>query len=229
MPLRKPTLKRVLAVRRELDDQAGIAGCLQNLSILAFLDENYPKAKMLRKECLVICRNIGFTWGIASTLKHLGDVEKALGNLPDAKKHYTESLSISEQIEDRRSMAFTFNSLGGLALLQCELEQAADYYQIAFQTAMEIEVIPLAIDILMGIAALHVGEKKYHQAIELIVLAQNHASAEKQTQNRANQLQTEIEAVLSKAKVQQIKTQTLPKSLPEYHDELRSNARLSNK
>ncbi len=225
--MRKNSSKRVLAVRRELNDQAGIAGCLQNLSILAFLDEDYAQAKKLRQECLSICRTIGFTWGIASTLKHLGDVEKTLGNLPEARKHYTESLAISEQNEDRRSMAFTLNSLGGLALLQGKLEQASDYYQIAFQTAMEIAVIPLAIDILIGIAALYIEEKKYLQSLELINLAQNHAGTEKQTRNQANQLQSEIEEVLSKREVQKIKTQVPLKSLPEYLDELRSNASLS--
>jgi tetratricopeptide (TPR) repeat protein len=215
-PAAKEFFEESLAVRQKLDDQAGIAGCLQNLSILAFLDEDYGKAKKLRQECLAICRKIGFTWGITSTLKHLGDVEKATGNFHEAAKHYQESLSISEQNNDPRSMAFTLNSLGGLALQQGELEQALDYYQRAFQTAMEIEVLPLAIDVLLGIATLFIEKEQYQQSLERILFALNHPSTEKQTLQRANQLKTMVDPFVNQAELACIKKQVLEKTLKDF-------------
>jgi tetratricopeptide (TPR) repeat protein len=193
----------------------GVAGCMQNLSIIAFLEEDYSKAYKLRQECLAVCQKIGFTWGIASAIKHLGDVDKALGDYPKARQRYAESLAISEKSEDRRSAAFTLNSLGGLALLEEEYRQALDYYQRALKIADEINVVPLFLDIIMGISDLWIREGKGKDALVLITFALNHPGIEKQTKNRAIKLKSEVETQLTSIELQQTveKVQTITQPL----------------
>jgi tetratricopeptide (TPR) repeat protein len=178
-----------LVLRRNLGDKAGVAGCLHNLSIIAFLENDYAKTRELREESLSICREIGFTWGIASTLKHLGDVDKAQGDLAQAQTRYIESLTISEQSGDRRSMAFTLNGLGGLSLMRDAPAQAREYYSRALQIAMEVEVIPLVVDILLGIVELHIRDENWGEAYRLLSFARNHPGGERQTRDRGAQLE----------------------------------------
>lgn len=209
-----------LSIRKRLDDQAGIAGCLQNLSIIAFLEQDYSKTKQLREECLSICQEIGFTWGIASTLKHLGDVNKATGNLDQANQNYSDSLEMNEKVGDRRSAAYTLNSLGGLAILQGKYSQSIEYYTKAFYIAEDIKVVPLIIDILMGISELWIKERKFEDAYKLLAFAQSHPGAEKQTLDRGKQLETLIETQLSTSQIENIKAQNTSKSLLELTEDL---------
>jgi predicted ATPase/DNA-binding SARP family transcriptional activator/tetratricopeptide (TPR) repeat protein len=208
--------KESLAIRRKLDDKAGIAGCLHNLSIIAFFEEDYARTRELREECLIICQDIGFTWGIASTLKHLGDVDKAQGDLSSARSHYTKSLAISQKSGDRRSVAFTHNSLGSLAILQEDLSLAWSHYKQALQTAMDIEVIPLVMDIFIGIATLWMLGEKFDAAYHLLVFTQEHPGTESQTQDRATELESQLVSHLTSQNIQKIKAQATSHSLDSY-------------
>jgi tetratricopeptide (TPR) repeat protein len=209
-----------LSIRRELKDLAGVAGCLHNLSNIAYIAKDYSKTQSLRQECLEICREIGFTWGVASTLKHLGDVDKALGDLPLAMQRYAESLEISEKARDRRSVAFTLNSMGNLALIQRNLKGARHYFTEALKTAMEIEVIPLALDILVGIAELSAQEGDSQLAIELLTFTLEHSGTEKQTQEQGTQLKIKIETEKSSDETQSFQRFSNTTSLQEVVNQL---------
>jgi len=209
-----------LLIRRKLGDQSGIAGCLHNLSIIAYINEDFPKTKQLREECLAICREIGFAWGISSTLKHLGDVEKAQKNLAQAKIHYLESLAISEQAGDRRSIAFTLNGLGTLALLQKDFLEAEKFLKNALQTANDLELTPLTIDVLIGFAELWLEKAKYEPAYRLLGETLSQLGIEKQTQDKGEQLKTQIESHFSVPTIEHMNTSTTKKSLTEVAEEV---------
>ena len=215
--------KESLAIRRKLDDKAGIAGCLHNLSIIAFFKEDYARTRELRVECLSICEDIGFLWGIASTLKHIGDVDKAQGDLAAARQRYTKSLAISQRSGDRRSVAFTHNSLGSLAILQEDLSLAWSHYRQALQTAMEIEVIPLVMDIFIGIATLWMLQEKFDAAYQLLYFTREHPGTESQTQDHATELESQLVSHLTSQHIQDIKAQASRHSLESYVAQILGN------
>jgi len=84
-------------------------------------------------------------------------------------------------------------------------------------------VIPLVTDILIGIVDLWIIDGRYKQALKLIEFSEDPAGFEKQTRNRAIQLQIEIESHLSKHKIQTIIDQARPMSLQEHVKYMMSN------
>lgn len=173
---------------RVIDDRSGTARGLHNLSILAYLRRDYAQTKALRQECLAICREIGFQWGITSTLKHLGDVEKAMGELAAAQQHYQESLTHSRQAEDRKSAVYVLDSLADLSRQQQNRVAAWGYYREALETAVAIGLIPVAIDVLVGMAELFAEEGQIGQAVQLLAFAQCQPTVDQQTRDKAAQL-----------------------------------------
>jgi predicted ATPase/DNA-binding SARP family transcriptional activator/uncharacterized protein HemY len=209
-----------LSIRRKLEDQAGIAGCLHNLSNIAYIAKDFQKTKQLRLECLEICQDIGFTWGLTSTLKHLGDVEKALKNLPQARKYYLESLEISKISKNRRSTAFTLSSLGNLAVLQIKFREAKQYYANALIIANELELTPLIIDIIIGVAEIWMHEEDYEKAYHLLKHSLYQPGAEQQTLDKGNQLKSQIESHLPISSQEKGEYNQKPKSLKTITTEL---------
>ncbi|MBN2148008.1 MAG: tetratricopeptide repeat protein [Anaerolineales bacterium] len=180
--------QQALAAFKLVGDRSGTARSLQNLSILAYIAEDFERARQLRLECLEICREIGFRWGIASTLKHLGDVEKSLGSLDEALAHYAESLKLSRESGDRKSTIYTLNSLGGLRIAQGDYPRAMEQYVEAFHLAMEIKIIPVALDVLTGMADALAGSGKAEQAVQWLSFVSQAEGLDQQTRNKAEGL-----------------------------------------
>jgi predicted ATPase/DNA-binding SARP family transcriptional activator len=193
----KENFQKSLATFRQIGDRAGTARILHNLSILAYIDQDYEKTRQLRLECLDICRAIGFQWGITSELKHLADVEKAMGDYEQARAHYEESLVYGRRANDRKSMAYALDSLGGLALQQKELAQARACYLEALETAIEIDLTPVAVDTLCGIAELLAMQNQIGQAIELLAFVTHHPAIDQQTRSKAENLMANMVEKLS--------------------------------
>ncbi len=173
---------------RIIGDRSGMARLLHNLSILAYIGKDYDKTRRLRLECLEICRQIGFGWGIASELKHLADVEKVMGNYDQARTHYEESLVYTRQTGDRKSAVYALDGLAGLALLQKKLADARRYYIEALNTSLEIELVPLAVDTLCGLAELSAEMNQVEKAAEILSFAMHHPAIDQQTRSKAEAL-----------------------------------------
>jgi DNA-binding SARP family transcriptional activator/Tfp pilus assembly protein PilF len=181
---------------RALGDRSGIARNLQNLSILAFLRKEFTEAKRLRLECLEICRDIGYQWGVGSALKHLADAEMALGEYDNAQNHYEESLEIAENAEDRKSIAYTLSSLGDLAVKQGDLGRARHNITQAIQTAVEIDLIPVAVNGLIGIAKILIEEHHLQSAVELLGFVGAFHGVEQQTKDKVARILGDLEGQL---------------------------------
>jgi tetratricopeptide (TPR) repeat protein len=187
-PAAQAYFEKSMTTFRGIGDRSGTARILHNLSILAYLDQDYEKTRQLRHECLEICREIGFQWGITSELKHLADVEKVLGDYSQARAHYEESLRYSQRAGDRKGMAYALDSLGGLDLLQNDLTMARNHYFEALNIAREIEMLPVVVDTLCGIAELLAQAGQPATAIELLSFAARHPASDKQTSAKAEAL-----------------------------------------
>jgi tetratricopeptide (TPR) repeat protein len=185
-----------IAVFREIDNQRGIAGGLHNLSTVAYLCEDYVEAKRLRRETLAICREIGYQWGVTSALRGLGDVACQLGEYEEAKRFLQESLVMAKEMDNRSSQAFTIGSLGNVAKALGNVQEARQYFRQALSIAMDIQMPPLALDILTGMVELlaSVGETK--RALELSAFVIHHPATEQQIKDRLEPLRDELVAYL---------------------------------
>ncbi|MBN1666515.1 MAG: tetratricopeptide repeat protein, partial [Anaerolineales bacterium] len=133
---------------------------------------------------------------ISSELKHLADVEKVLENYAQAEDYYEESLAYSRRSGDRKSMVYTLDSLGGLALVQKDLSQARRYYFEALSIAQELELLPVVVDLLCGIAELLAESAQTETALELLAFAGQHPAADRQTAAKAQGLLESLSAAL---------------------------------
>jgi tetratricopeptide (TPR) repeat protein len=177
-----------LAIYKEIGDRAGIARCLHNLSNISYIARDYLKTRQQRLECLAICQDIGFQWGVNSTLKHLGDVEKALGQYEQARAYYERSLVLSEQMKSSELRLSALNSLANLSTAQQDLPQARRYYQEALQAAIELDSIPVTVDLLVGIGEVLLAEGKFKESGELLAFACAFTGSDQQTKDKAETL-----------------------------------------
>jgi len=94
------------------------------------------------------------------------------------------------------------------------------YLLDALKTAMEIEVIPLVLDILLGIAELSAEEGDSQLAFALVTFSLNHNGTEKQTQEKGIKLKTKLETELLLDKAQDFQTIDKTTSLQEVVNQL---------
>jgi predicted ATPase/DNA-binding SARP family transcriptional activator/DNA-binding CsgD family transcriptional regulator len=104
-----------LALRRQLDDPQGVAGCLNNLGNVAQYQGDYARAAACHEESLAISRQIEDTWGIAGSLTNLAVVAGEQGDYTQAETYFGESLELRRQLGDMVSIALTLGNLGVLA------------------------------------------------------------------------------------------------------------------
>ena len=114
-----------LALRRTIADQAGIAGALNNLGIVAFWLGDYDGAIALHEESRAIREKLGDPFQMALSLSNLGDVMLARGEFDRARELQTESLRLREQAGDAAGAAYSLYNLGEIARLQGAAVEAA--------------------------------------------------------------------------------------------------------
>jgi predicted ATPase/DNA-binding SARP family transcriptional activator/predicted negative regulator of RcsB-dependent stress response len=179
---------------RRIKHQRGIAACLHNLSTLAYLRGEYGQAKRLRLETLAICQEIGYRWGVAGAYKSLGDAARHMGELEQARRYLEQSLEIFAEMGDHSSHAFALSSLAGVVAALGDTRAAWSYLQQALATAVEVHMLPLAMDVLGDMAGLLAKGKQAEreQALELATFVLAHPASEQQTQDRLAPLQAEL-------------------------------------
>ena len=101
-------------LRRELDNQLGIASSLNSLGQLAGQVGAYEEAKELLEESLVLCRELGHRHHIASILTNLGSVTDTLGLYTEARKLYTEALTLFRDLDHKESVADGLSAIAEL-------------------------------------------------------------------------------------------------------------------
>ena len=75
---------------------------LHNLGSVAFLKNEYEKARNLLEESLTLQLEIGDKWGASESFMDLGKVLNILGEYNLAKIYVEESISLKEELEDDR-------------------------------------------------------------------------------------------------------------------------------
>jgi tetratricopeptide (TPR) repeat protein len=118
-------------------------------------------------------------FNIASALTGLGQVSQALGDIPDAQRFFEDSAQIWREIGDQGSLAQTLNQLGMALLVRADRPGAHRCFQEALEVAKEAQIIPVMLDALLGVAALHRRKGDTGSALELVLhILQNPACSQ---------------------------------------------------
>src|SRR5215207_3171099 len=121
-----------LALRRDIADNKGIAGALNNLGIVAAWLGDYDGALALYRESLELHRAQRDSFGMALCLANLGDVLLAQGDFKGAQEYHEEALRLRELVHDAVGSAYSVYNLGEIARLRGDTAEAAHYLTDCF-------------------------------------------------------------------------------------------------
>lgn len=116
-------LAESLARRRQLDDRAGQAACLNSLGILAWRRESYERATKLLQESLALRRELGDS-NLGPPLNNLGLVAIAQGDFERAESYFSELLRRERELGRDMGMAISLGNLALALLEQHRLEES---------------------------------------------------------------------------------------------------------
>lgn len=186
-----------LLIYQEIGDRTGIAMGLKTLGNLAVEAQNYDLARQYYENGLKICQEIGYQWGIAVFYNNLGDLAWSAGDYPTAKKLCEEGLVILRRIGHQWVIGGSLETLGNVAEAMGQYTEAKIYFREALQLAMDIQAIPLALDVLIGMAKLMLREGKKQNVLEILAFVLNHPAIDQEGRRKAEKLLTTIASELA--------------------------------
>lgn len=185
------------AIVRRHGDRLSTARALGFLSASALALGRPDQARRLAEESLTISREIGDHWSVANGLNELGLIAQAQADAAGAVPLFEESLPLYRQIGDHWSMARTLNHLAEAFHGLGQPVEARRAFLAALQTALEARATPIALDALLGLAALHAQEQQPELALELLLHTLRHPALRQETRGRAEELRATLEAQLT--------------------------------
>ncbi|HEY9874919.1 MAG TPA: CHAT domain-containing protein, partial [Candidatus Obscuribacterales bacterium] len=101
-----------LAIRREIDDKAGIGKSLHNIGLAYDEMGQNSKALELYQQALSVRREIRDKAGEATTLNNIGFIYNEIGQYPKAIESLEQALALFQQIGNRAGVGRTIDSIG---------------------------------------------------------------------------------------------------------------------
>ncbi|NEO90119.1 MAG: tetratricopeptide repeat protein [Moorea sp. SIO3G5] len=125
------TYQRVLAIRRQLNDKAGVAATLNNIGQVYIGLSDYPKALDTLQQALRIRQKLEDSTGQAETLNHIGFVYRRLGNYSQALGLHQQALEMATTIGNRDIIGESWHNIAAIYANQGDYDQALELYQQA--------------------------------------------------------------------------------------------------
>lgn len=178
-------------------DERSLTAVLHLLGRIAYAGQAYAEAQSYLQESLRVAEQIGSPSAVVRALTALGAVHEQLGAGQQAKTMLQKSYQLAQQIPQRADLLAT--ALGGLATVNVALDanaEAAAMYQQALTSAMQTASPPLILDLLVGLAALHLktGNAPPVRIADWLTLAAHQPTSTQATKTRATQLLAEVKA-----------------------------------
>lgn len=132
------TYKQVLALRRELDDKAGIAQTLNNMGDVYSDRGQYSQALDVLQQALALRRELRDRAGIAQTLNLIGFVYRGQKQYSEALELHEEALQQAENAGDRSEVGESLHNIAAVYTSQGQLDSALDFYERAMAIREEV-------------------------------------------------------------------------------------------
>ncbi len=148
---------------------AARAKALSHAGLLAYIQSDYPKTRLLLEESLSIYRELGpcGRLGLANALITLGDMKTEVGEYRAAASMMKEALVIMRELEDVAGISRALWQLGQCAVRPGDYEEAVKYFEQALPLLRQLgDTLHVAIT-LSGLAEVEVRQGEYERAIVL--------------------------------------------------------------
>ncbi|MCK4630757.1 MAG: tetratricopeptide repeat-containing sensor histidine kinase [Bacteroidales bacterium] len=127
-----------LDIREEIGDSVGIAGCYNNLGIIASEFNDNNMAIEYTQKAIEINTKLNNTNDIISNYINMGVYYDELGESSKALNYYFMNLNMLEEINDRSSLATTLNNIGEIYNYKCNYDEALPFYYRSLKIQEEI-------------------------------------------------------------------------------------------
>ena len=142
-----------LAQFEAIGERRGRGRALNYLGNIALIHARHTEARLYFEQLLLSLDEIGDLWGAANSFIKLGQVSAAQGDLTRALSLQQQGFKLLQQIGDRRRLALALRALGEVHAGLKDADQMRACFHQALQLAAEIRNLPLALDVLTGLAA----------------------------------------------------------------------------
>lgn len=203
-----------VSIKRDLGDRRGVAYSLNNLGFISCLLENYDEARPFLKESEAIFKEIDHKRGLSFVLTNLGNVAQGLGDFFRAREYYLESLALCTKLGFHFGAAYALNHLGTISCKLNDYEAAKQYYKEALTTAVDINSLPVILEILVEIAAFLALNDRVEDSITTLAFILNSPSSRKQTADKAELLIADLTPKLDGERIGAAKKKAHESELP---------------
>lgn len=149
----------------------GIADAYHVLGIIAFYQDDFPKALQNYSGSLALRKTIGDRKGIAASQNNMAIIYRAMGNYAEALKSHYASLKIEEENGDQQAAGLSYNNIGIVNELLEEYEEAIRNYEKAVNLAREAHDTQGMGNAYNNIGIVWKKQGKYDKALENYTLA----------------------------------------------------------
>lgn len=132
------TYQRVLAIRRSLNDKAGIAETLDNIGEVYTGLSNYDKALENLQQALTIRQELTDQAGVGETLNNLGFVYRQLGEYSKALELHNSALKLAKNIGKRAIEGEALHNIAAVYAARGDYDQALELYKQALAIRKEV-------------------------------------------------------------------------------------------
>jgi predicted ATPase len=161
-----------LALRRDLDDQPGIAAALNTLGIAAFHKGDLDHAVSLWEESMALYRQLGDSIGLSNILNNLGELWWQRSDYRRAAPLFEEGNEIGRVTGGQRGLAIGLKNLAVLVADQGDYARATELVEESFALCREVddqENVASALSLLGMIAENHGDLAKAEELLEASV------------------------------------------------------------
>lgn len=185
----------------ELGATVGLAATLNNLGDIAREIGAFDEAIEYLRQGLELYTQIGDRWGMSVSLGNLGDVAFRMGEFDLAKKYLNRSLGISLETGNKIEVAYILAHLGNVASAQEDYPAAKDFFLEGLQIAVSRQVVPLQMQILLGIAQMLKRLGRLAEALMLVNYVLQEPATMKDPRDEAEKLHSSLSQQLSPVEV----------------------------
>ncbi len=157
----------LLALNRELGDQAGVARALSFLGVFAQREADYERARSLYQESSTLSRGLGDREQLSTSLRFLGDLSLIEGAYDQASALYGESAALRRALGDKRGLAASLCGAARAASRQGRADAAVALLRESLGLCAELSYSEGFFDGFQGAAVLAATEGDHERAARL--------------------------------------------------------------
>ncbi len=162
----------------------------------------YAVAQDCLSESLEISRLFGDRWISGLSLNQLGLVFRAKGEYEEASRLFRESLALLREIQEFWGMLQALNSLGAVYLTLGAHPEARSAFCESLSIAGPEQILPEALDALVGMAYIAMEEGDLEEALAMVLLALNHPLIRVESKALAGGMCLKLTGLLTPQKVE---------------------------